>query len=155
MLTTNFDKFIEEQARMGAKLKCIPAYDKIEQDLLNLATPLFPNKKIRVYSFGSRIAGLAHRNSDLDIFMDIGGCFHVFQNRADAESVQKLRLVEKSLKKNKSWKCMRSLVSARVPILKVIHNETGIECDINFSNSLGVINSALLEYLFNLQPIGK
>lgn len=36
------------------------------------------------------------------------------------------------------------IVNARVPILKCVHVQSGINCDLNFSDSLGVFNSPIL-----------
>lgn len=145
-----------DQVKISSKLKCIPDYETIENDLKSLITPLFPNQNIKVYQFGSRLAGIGTRESDLDLFIDIGDTFNVFQNRADDETLAKLQKVGKALMNNrKTWKGLVQIQKARVPILKIIHAHTGIECDINFSNSMGTINTKFLEFIFNLQPIGE
>ncbi|KAM7360327.1 tailor [Cochliomyia hominivorax] len=156
-LTSDLNKFFDDQVKIGTKLKCIPDYEMIENDLMALITPLFPNKKVKIYKFGSRIAGIGTRESDLDLFVDIGGeSFHVFRNRADDDTLAKLQKVGNAfMKRRSSWKGLVEIQKARVPILKVIHGGTGIECDINFSNSMGSINTQFLEYIFNLQPISR
>ncbi|XP_061386517.1 terminal uridylyltransferase Tailor-like [Musca vetustissima] len=142
--------------QIGDKLKCIPDYEDIEKDLLDLIIPLFPNQTIKIYKFGSRISGIGTRDSDLDLFIDIGDTFKIYHNRADQATIDKLNKVRKALKNHKqSWKGLVAVEKARVPILKVIHGSTSIECDINFSNSLGHINTQLMEYLFGLQPIAR
>ncbi|XP_061386516.1 terminal uridylyltransferase Tailor-like [Musca vetustissima] len=142
--------------QIGDKLKCIPDYEDIEKDLLDLIIPLFPNQTIKIYKFGSRISGIGTRDSDLHLFIDIGDTFKIYHNRADQATIDKLNKVRKALKNHKqSWKGLVAVEKARVPILKVIHGSTSIECVINFSNSLGHINTQLMEYLFGLQPIAR
>lgn len=41
---------------------------------------------------------------------------------------------------------------AKIPILKCVHVLTGINCDINLKNMLGVCNSSLINYYLNLDP---
>ncbi|XP_073830838.1 tailor [Musca autumnalis] len=139
--------------QIGDKLKCIPEYKEIENDLLELLKPMFPNESIRIYKFGSRMSGIGTRDSDLDLFIDIGDTFKTYQNRATDSTLAKLNRVDKALKNHKkSWKSVVAVKGARVPILKVLHASTSIECDINFSNSLGHINTKLMEYIYGLQP---
>lgn len=155
LLSTNFNQFFEDHIKIGTKLQSIPDYKTIEDNLQSIVAPLFPDQTVRIYPFGSRLAGIATRESDLDLFMDIGGTYNTFQNRGDTETLAKLHKVEKALNKSKYFKHMQVIARARVPILRIIHATSGIECDINFSNSLGNINTKYLEYIFNLQPIGK
>ena len=154
-LSTDFNQFFADHIKIGTKLQSIPEYRIIETDMLSIIAPIFPDQILRVYPFGSRLAGIATRESDLDLFVDIGGTFNTFQNRGDRETLSKLRKVENGLNKTNLFKHMIVIDKARVPILRTIHASTGIECDINFSNSLGNINTRYLEYIFNLQPLGK
>ncbi|XP_046805964.1 terminal uridylyltransferase Tailor [Lucilia cuprina] len=156
LLTTDFNQFFVDHVKIGSKLKFIPDYDLIENDLMAVIKPLFPNDNVKIYKFGSRLAGIGTRESDLDLFIDIGDTFNIFQNRADKETLAKLQKVGISLMNHsKSWKGIIQIDKARVPIIKIIHAHTGIECDINFSNSLGTINTKFLEFIFNLQPIAR
>ena len=56
---------------------------------------------------------------------------------------------------SKDWRHLRVIENARVPILRIKNVHTDIECDIGFSNSLGYCNTKLVEYIFELQPIGE
>ncbi|XP_058985004.1 terminal uridylyltransferase Tailor-like [Musca domestica] len=142
--------------QIGEKLKCIPDYAAIENDLLEQIKPLFPNQPIKIYKFGSRMSGIGTRDSDLDLFIDIGDTFKVYQNRANDATLAKLKKVKQVLiNHKKSWKGLVAVEKARVPILKVIHGPTSIECDMNFSNSLGYINTNLMEYIYGLQPTAR
>ncbi|EDW85192.1 uncharacterized protein Dwil_GK14518 [Drosophila willistoni] len=136
------------------KLKVIPEYDQIEQDLCLLLAPVFPKQQMRVYKFGSRITGIGTRSSDLDVFVDIGNTFHIFEHRASKTTIAKLRTMRMKFVNSNHWRIISVIEQARVPIIKTCHLPTGIECDICL-NSLGFCNTNLLKYLFELQPIAQ
>ncbi|XP_075146734.1 tailor [Haematobia irritans] len=149
-------RLLSDATKIGDKLKFIPDYKIIENDLLELIKPLFPNQTIKIYYFGSRLCGIGSRDSDLDIFVDIGETFHTHENRVTDEILSKFEKVQKALKSHpKSWKGLVVVKKARVPILKIMHSNTSIECDINFSHSLGHINTLMLDYIFTLQPLAR
>lgn len=153
---TNLSRFFSDSMQVGEKLKCLPDYSVIENDLMEMLNVEFPQQSIRVYKFGSRLSGIGTRESDLDIFIDVGGNFKNFEHRPSKQSVLPLQKLRNAMKLNpKTWKVLLLAESARVPILKVIHTKTGIECDINMTNSLGFINTQLMEYIYSLQPICK
>uniref|UniRef100_A0A1A9ZNU8 Poly(A) RNA polymerase mitochondrial-like central palm domain-containing protein n=1 Tax=Glossina pallidipes TaxID=7398 RepID=A0A1A9ZNU8_GLOPL len=156
LLTMDLNKFFTDHLLIADKLKSIPEYEVIETQLLSLVKPLFPNEPLRVYRFGSRLTGIGERDSDVDIFLDIGDTFKIFENRASHGTIEKLNKVFKAMKNlPKIWKIVVKVDKARVPIIKVYNDSTGIECDIGFSNSLGVINTKLVEHIFEIQPIAR
>lgn len=57
---------------IGNKLLKLPDYDAIASDLKRVVEPLFPQKVIKTYYFGSRLQGIGTIQSDLDVFLDIG-----------------------------------------------------------------------------------
>lgn len=63
---------IRDKHQIADKLKVMPQYDEIEEDLCKLIAPAFANDPVRIYKFGSRITGIGTRSSDLDVFIDIG-----------------------------------------------------------------------------------
>lgn len=63
---------IRDKYQVADKLKVMPQYDEIEEDLCRLIAPAFANDPVRIYKFGSRITGIGTRSSDLDVFIDIG-----------------------------------------------------------------------------------
>ncbi|XP_037899423.1 terminal uridylyltransferase Tailor-like isoform X1 [Glossina fuscipes] len=156
LLTADLNKFFTDHLLIADKLKSIPEYDVIETQLLSLVKPLFPNEPLRVYRFGSRLTGIGERDSDVDIFLDIGDTFKIFENRASQGTIEKLKKVFKAMKNvPKIWKIVVKVDKARVPIIKAYNDSTGIECDIGFSNSLGVLNTKLIEHIFEIQPIAR
>lgn len=72
MIVGEITNVFKDKYPVADKLKVIPEYDIIEQDLSKLLTPAFPKQQLRVYKFGSRITGIGTRSSDLDVFVDIG-----------------------------------------------------------------------------------
>ncbi|KAH8344387.1 hypothetical protein KR084_010637 [Drosophila pseudotakahashii] len=152
MIVGEITNVFKDKYPIADKLKVIPEYDVIEQDLCNLLTPGFPKQQLRVYKFGSRITGIGSRSSDLDVFVDIGNTFHTFEHRASNTTITKLRAMRKFFCGSDDWRIINVIEQARVPIIKTCHLPTGIECDICL-NSLGFCNTNLLKYIFESQPL--
>jgi DNA polymerase sigma len=55
--------------------------------------------------------------------------------------------------KNAGMTRVQAITTAKVPICKFTEPETGISCDINTSNVLGVINSDFLKVYVDICPI--
>ncbi|KAH8369319.1 hypothetical protein KR009_008349, partial [Drosophila setifemur] len=152
MIVGDITNVFKDKYPIADKLKVIPEYKIIEQDLFKLLAPAFPRKELRVYKFGSRITGIGTRSSDLDLFVDIGNTFHTFEHRASKETISKLRAMRPVFCNSHDWRIINVIEQARVPIIKTCHLPTGIECDICL-NSLGFCNTNLLKYLFESQPL--
>ncbi|XP_070143010.1 terminal uridylyltransferase Tailor isoform X2 [Drosophila kikkawai] len=154
MIVGEITNVFKDKYPVADKLKVIPEYDIIEQDLSKLLSPAFPNQQLRVYKFGSRITGIGTRSSDLDVFVDIGNTFHTFEHRASNATISKLRAMRKFFCGSDDWRIINVIEQARVPIIKTCHLPTGIECDICL-NSLGFCNTNLLKYVFESQPLAQ
>ncbi|XP_039496026.1 terminal uridylyltransferase Tailor [Drosophila santomea] len=152
MIVGEITNVFKDKYPIADKLKVIPEYDIIEQDLCKLLSPGFPKQSLRVYKFGSRITGIGNRSSDLDVFVDIGNTFHTFEHRASNATIAKLRAMRKFFCVSNDWRLINFIEQARVPIIKTCHLPTGIECDICL-NSLGFCNTNLLKYIFESQPL--
>ncbi|XP_044312864.1 terminal uridylyltransferase Tailor [Drosophila rhopaloa] len=152
MIVGEITNVFKDKYPIADKLKVIPEYDIIEQDLCKLLTPGFPKQQLRIYKFGSRITGIGQRSSDLDVFVDIGNTFHTFEHRASNTTITKLRAMRKFFCGSDDWRIINVIEQARVPIIKTCHLPTGIECDICL-NSLGFCNTNLLKYIFESQPL--
>lgn len=151
----DFQNFFTEKLAVAKKLFNLPEYSEIETELLKLIRPAFPDKSVKIYYFGSRMAGIGTVHSDLDIYVDIGGVFNNFENRPSEETIKKLQIVQGLLAKNAKWTQLIAIQNARVPILKVLYKPKLMDCDIGFSNSLGFCKTNLMKYLLELQPIAK
>ncbi|XP_017873138.1 PREDICTED: terminal uridylyltransferase Tailor [Drosophila arizonae] len=145
---------IRDKYQVADKLKVMPQYDKIEEDLCRLIAPAFANDPVRIYKFGSRITGIGTRSSDLDVFIDIGNSFHLFEHRAGKNTIAKLRVLRGLFVDSDDWRIINVIEQARVPIIKTCHLSSGIECDICL-NSLGFCNTTLLKYIFETQPLAQ
>ncbi|KRG01259.1 uncharacterized protein Dmoj_GI23075, isoform D [Drosophila mojavensis] len=145
---------IRDKYQVADKLKVMPQYDEIEEDLCRLIAPAFANDPVRIYKFGSRITGIGTRSSDLDVFIDIGNSFHLFEHRAGKNTIAKLRVLRGLFVDSDDWRIINVIEQARVPIIKTCHLSSGIECDICL-NSLGFCNTTLLKYIFETQPLAQ
>lgn len=56
----------------------------------------------------------------------------------------------KSLRESQVFNKIIPIVNAKIPIIKCIHRDTGIDCDISFNNISAVHNSHLLNYIINM-----
>ncbi|XP_044013874.1 uncharacterized protein LOC122856247 [Aphidius gifuensis] len=115
------------------------------KDLTNTIKNKYP--QAQHYIFGSRLIGLAFENSDIDIYLD---CKHKkkssYFGSSSIEVNEVIKEVEKCLidKKN-DWLIKRVILNARIPIIKLVHRTTLIDCDISFNNGLAVENSNLIK----------
>ncbi|EDV92871.1 GH18593 [Drosophila grimshawi] len=150
----NVANFFKDKYQVADKLKVIPVYFDIEQDLCKLIAPIFPTKSVRIYRFGSRITGIGTSSSDLDVFVDIGNSFYIFENRASNETLAKLKMLRTAFCASNEWRIINVVEQARVPIIKTRHLASGIECDICL-NSLGFCNTNLLKYIFETLPLAQ
>ncbi|XP_055851128.1 terminal uridylyltransferase Tailor [Episyrphus balteatus] len=155
MIHGDIQSFFNENLEVAKKLVHSPDYIEIENELLKLIRPAFPDQTVKINFFGSRLSGIGTLHSDLDIFIDIGGVFNTFENRPSAETKKKLQTVQGILSKNSQWSQLIAIQNARVPILKILYKPKFLNCDIGFSNSLGYCNTNLTKYLLELQPIAK
>ncbi|XP_055378126.1 terminal uridylyltransferase Tailor-like isoform X2 [Condylostylus longicornis] len=150
-LSSDLGAFLDKAVQLGKKLMEIPEYEIVEKRLFDALKPGFPDLKI--YFFGSRINGLSNPNSDLDVFLDVGKVYHTYKRNANES--KKIKNVESLLRKNIEWRNFHSVKNARVPILKAFYvtDQFRIDCDISFSHGLGHLNTLLIKYIFELQPI--
>ncbi|KAK9875629.1 hypothetical protein WA026_009427 [Henosepilachna vigintioctopunctata] len=118
----------------------VPNYHKVNTDLLDAMKSKFGS--CEVYPFGSTTTRLQFNNSDIDIYVNI-------RNRPK-EDEDCLKQAKKALYSSNLFRNIICIPSARVPIIKCVHIETEIKCDVNFINMLGVRNSQLIHYYLSL-----
>lgn len=105
----------------------------------------------KAMQFGSTVTGLAFKGSDLDVFILIT------QKNGKHGSPGKTPLSVHYVKQARKPLYSRpdlftkviGITGAKTPILKCLHKPTGISCDINFKNMLGVANSQLVNFLLH------
>lgn len=80
-------------------------------------------------------------DSDFDFYVEV---------MRDKEEINPKKVINNSkseLARSGRFSKFVPIVNARVPILKCTHTPSGINCDLNFSDSLGVFNSPILCHL--------
>lgn len=112
--------------------------DHILQDLQTFVRRHFTGAKLQL--FGSSKNGFGFRQSDLDICMMLEG-----QDSIDDDDY--IRIIEslaRQLKKHAGLKSILPITTAKVPIVKFYHVQTGLEGDISLYNTLALHNTHLL-----------
>ncbi|XP_001230753.4 terminal uridylyltransferase Tailor [Anopheles gambiae] len=150
-LKKNIDMVIDMALAEGDEVKSASENKMMVEQLVECLKPHYP--AVKCYPFGSRIVGTGCATSDLDIFVDLQEVYYGRNDKPGVESItESILKVEKILKNTKQWTIDEIILNCRVPLLRVISHEFGIQCDLTFSNGLAHRNSLLLEYMFNLQP---
>ncbi|KAL7302696.1 hypothetical protein TKK_0004750 [Trichogramma kaykai] len=125
--------------------------ERVLKDVVKVVESVYPNAT--AYKFGSRSSNTALFNSDLDIFLD---CDDMNYNESlDAASIRKyLSSVEKCFEKDRDvWYVEKVLYDTMIPIIKLRHNPTNLNCDISCSNGLAHRKSELMRYFNDAYPI--
>ncbi|XP_014220259.1 uncharacterized protein LOC106648094 [Trichogramma pretiosum] len=101
----------------------------------------YPNAKAHL--FGSRISYLSFPGSDLDVYLDC-------ENQSDQlisvdECVEQIKIVQECFHKHQDlWAIEEIILKARVPIIRLRHRSTSLNCDLSFINGLSVEKSKIL-----------
>uniref|UniRef100_A0AAG5CQZ8 C2H2-type domain-containing protein n=1 Tax=Anopheles atroparvus TaxID=41427 RepID=A0AAG5CQZ8_ANOAO len=116
----------------------------------------------RGYPFGSRFAGTASLNSDVDIFLDLKGkynfseCRDVCNSYSPTDIKESIECVKQLiLQETNDWLVDAVCFVARVPLLRLKSVKYDLKCDLTFSNGLSHRNSMWLWYIFYLQPSSR
>ncbi|CAH9076062.1 unnamed protein product [Cuscuta epithymum] len=98
-----------------------------------------------VVEFGSFTMDLFHAKSDLDLSVNFGDI-----DISREEKIHTLLMLEK---KFSSLQCsgyvygVNAIITAIVPVMKVIDSGTGIECDISVANKDGILKSKIIYFI--------
>lgn len=143
-------KFMDELLK---KMEDCSRVEKRKADLLiNDIKVLLP--ECSVYPFGSRVTGIAMSTSDLDLYIDIGD--KMYNGDSNQEPEQQALLIEvlsgyfSSQQANGVFSDMQLITGARVPIIKLRHTLSGLNCDISCRNGLSVENTKLISLYLQL-----
>ncbi|MGH0178384.1 UNVERIFIED_CONTAM: hypothetical protein FKN15_019437 [Acipenser sinensis] len=104
--------------------------------------------KARLCLFGSSRNGFGFRDSDLDICMTLEG-------HATAEKLNCKEIIEglaKILKKHAGLRNILPITTAKVPIVKFEHRQSGLEGDISLYNTLAQHNTRMLATYAAIDP---
>ncbi|XP_060532348.1 speckle targeted PIP5K1A-regulated poly(A) polymerase-like [Cylas formicarius] len=112
-------------------------------------------EQCKVYPFGSRISGIGNKDSDLDVFVDVGDMYLGLQLQDPPDQVQLIRRAAKAFRNMKVYTELVQITTARTPILRLYHKPTEIACDLSFRHGLSVENTKFLRLCLELQPVVK
>lgn len=146
---TNFTtNLIRDGQKIAEQSKHMRVCELLRRKLVNK----YPS--VKVYSFGSYAIGLGHDRADLDIFVDTENCFYgKLTKRKMKDAIFNVQRI--LLSSPDQWRDFLPVIKARTPILRTFCVAEKVDCDLSFSNGLSTCNTALIDFLINLQPICK
>uniref|UniRef100_A0A8C9XV93 RNA uridylyltransferase n=1 Tax=Sander lucioperca TaxID=283035 RepID=A0A8C9XV93_SANLU len=106
------------------------------------------NEKAQLCLFGSSKNGFGFRDSDLDICMTLEG--HETAERLNCKEI--IEGLAKVLKKHTGLRNILPITTAKVPIVKFEHRQSGLEGDISLYNTLAQHNTRMLATYAALDP---
>ncbi|XP_034438097.1 terminal uridylyltransferase 4 isoform X4 [Hippoglossus hippoglossus] len=106
------------------------------------------NDKAQLCLFGSSKNGFGFRDSDLDICMTLEG--HETAEKLNCKEI--IEGLAKVLKKHTGLRNILPITTAKVPIVKFEHRQSGLEGDISLYNTLAQHNTRMLAAYAALDP---
>lgn len=131
-------------------------YNVICTHLDEIFRSVFP--ECQTYRFGSTIAQLSFKESDLDIYMYVGRIgLPPSYHRPDIPSHIWMPLIFKRVRRimysmKSVFSNIISIPKAKTPIIKFRYIPTNVSCDISFKNGLGIYKSNFLRYCASRDP---
>ncbi|KAH8346923.1 hypothetical protein KR059_002939, partial [Drosophila kikkawai] len=127
-------------------------HDQIISDLKKALSSDFPDTPI--YTFGSRIMGLASDGSDLDIYVHAYGNDVYTDKPTPTMWTNRMKIANAIRMSFENWIFIKT-VGGICPLVVVRHKPTNIMCDISFSRKISADQNKLVNYIFDLQPIAR
>ncbi|CAB1323973.1 unnamed protein product [Coregonus sp. 'balchen'] len=106
------------------------------------------NDKAQLCLFGSSKNGFGFRDSDLDICMTLEG--HDTGEKLNCKEI--IEDLAKVLKRNTGLRNILPITTAKVPIVKFEHRQSGLEADISLYNTLAQHNTRMLATYAAVDP---
>ncbi|GAV03745.1 hypothetical protein RvY_14128 [Ramazzottius varieornatus] len=122
----------------------------------------------RVYLFGSSVNGFGKQDSDVDLILDydVGHTEKVQSDKSSLKFASKLTAGNDRVQTQRSLELLadhlqyllpgyaqvQRILLARVPIVKFVHEVSGVHCDLSITNMSGLVMS---DYLFTLGQIDE
>ncbi|KAG2461465.1 TUT4 uridylyltransferase, partial [Polypterus senegalus] len=134
-LTDRYREILDEICRMCYNERSVPIeQQKREQILAGLERFIRKeyDEKARLCLFGSSKNGFGFRDSDLDICMTLEG--HETAEKLNCKEI--IESLAKILKKHSGLRNILPITTAKVPIVKFEHKQSGLEGDISLYNTL-------------------
>lgn len=119
-------------------------------DLRKEIETIYPKHKLYVY--GSQASGQALPDSDFDIYCDITGDNYEMGLDHNAQKSCARELASQFQQNLLIFSDIIYILDTKVPIVKLIHNPTGLKCDISFKDGTTVENTQLLKVYLDLDP---
>ncbi|KAK5643492.1 hypothetical protein RI129_007337 [Pyrocoelia pectoralis] len=142
------DKLVKEANEVLQNRSTVNECCRVIKEVLK---ELYPD--CAVYPFGSQVSGLGCRQSDLDLFVDMGDMYYGNKNQDSRSQVKFVTDVMKIFgKKSTEFQYLNPIASARTPIVQVYHVPTRLDCDLSFRHGLSVENTKFLRLCIELQP---
>lgn len=101
--------------------------------------------------FGSVSYGVSNSDSDLDLAILDANFPMGTPRKARLPDIYQFRKLGRVFSKT-GYRSVRTVENARVPIVKILDAETGIKCDVNMNNRVGIYNSKLLNHYCDIFP---
>lgn len=142
---------------------------ELEDEIMELLKKKFPTSTICVYSFGSRIMGIADRDSDLDIYVQIGELFSSLQPNltifiilgnfydytGNRPNLALQEGIASAFYNQPEWRVRAIHRGGYCPIVLLRYLPLNLNIDISFSNGMTVKQNQMVQYLFELQPVAR
>lgn len=160
----------KELQKYKIDLSCLPNFDKLLDDVYVARRPTkteFFNRRdlIRIFNaiakeiygnssecptvvgFGSFVMDMYNTGSDLDLSINFGNPSVQFPREKKIQTLRKFAKKFYSLQRKGHVTSIQTIMSARVPIVKVIDYGTRIECDLSVENWDGILKSQLVHVI--------
>ena len=98
--------------------------------------------------FGSSVNGVGFKESDVDIYIDLQKEPSLLK-KSDSEIGEKIVSI---LKKIPEITNVEGILGARIPIVRFVHVESNLKCDLSFHNMMSVMNSKFLKMCQQADP---
>ena len=143
--TSWLNRFIVTENSRTATLN--PVKGTISQTLRQHFQFIWPDRTVSTVAFGSSANGFGTGSSDLDLCLmmqGVEGCKEAAL--ADKTQMQSIKEVFESVvsRKPPGFSIIDIVMSARIPIMKLRHDESGIHVDVCVNNHLAISNTKLL-----------
>lgn len=127
--------------------------NKIHTDVMNALSTNMAFSVRELFAFGSMTTGLAFKDSDLDLYahLELNSQTHLLTASAQQHQKKVFGIVKSCLyRKPHIFKDIVPIQGAKVPLIKFVHRETKVACDLSFRDKIGYYNSNLLRHYLSM-----
>lgn len=122
---SGYSSIITRMTARSKELKDLSHYEHVRLNVKAIVGRKFGN--VDVHLFGSRVMGLATDESDLDIYIDLGGKFFATFVKT-SETGRNFLEIANLLEKSGSWEIKQRLLKTAVPIIICIYSSFQLSC---------------------------